>query len=95
MVGFNTLGIRYRNNKVPQLSQPDIEELALILINRYNSDLLIDPQGLDVDDFTEFFLELEIEYHYLSHNRCYFGMFVFNDSDNIPVYYPSDNSVGI
>lgn len=38
MVGFNTLGIRYRNNKVSQLSQPDIEELALILINRYNSD---------------------------------------------------------
>lgn len=93
MVGFNSLGIRYRSNKIPHLSQPEVEDLALTLIKGYNPDLLMNPQELNVDDFAEFFLELEIEYHYLSHNRCYYGMFVFNDSDSIPVYNPSDNSV--
>lgn len=93
MRGLNSLGIRYRNNNVPIISQPEVEDLASSLLEKYNPDLLLTPQKLDVDDFTEFFLELEIEYHYLSHNRCYFGMFVFNESDNIPIYNPYDNSV--
>lgn len=93
MLNRFSLGLRHKKNNVPILSQQDIECLAKMLIKEYNSDLLTTPNALDVDDFTEFFLELEMEYYYLSHNGCYFGMYVFNDSDKIPVYYPSDNTV--
>lgn len=93
MLNRFSLGLKHKKNNVPVLSQRDIEYLAKTLINEYSSDLLRVPNALDVDDFTEFFLELDIEYHHLSNNNCYFGMYVFNDSDRIPVYYPWDNTV--
>ncbi len=93
MLNRFSMGLKYKKNNVPILSQLEIEYLAKLLIQEYNSELLTTPKALDVDDFTEFFLELDIEYHHLSNNNCYFGMYVFNDSDRIPVYYPWDNTV--
>lgn len=57
----------------------DIEFEIEELLKRYDPDLLSKPMELDIEDFTENFLHLNLEYHSLSSNEKYFGAFAFND----------------
>ncbi|MHA6647236.1 ImmA/IrrE family metallo-endopeptidase [Aerococcus urinae] len=83
----------YRTNNVPVLSFKEIEQLAVDIISDYDLKYLKEPQSFDVDDFIEFYLGCDIEIVHLSHNHCYFGRYVFNEGEDVPIYYPETNKV--
>jgi len=81
--------LRFKTNKtgVPILKDTDIDIDAELLLRNYNPDLLKIPPPVDVEDFTENYLGLNIHFDYLSHNGCIWGRMVFNNR-RIPVYVP-------
>lgn len=46
-----------------------------------------------MDDFVEFYLKLDIEEVFLSHNLCYLGGCVFQDDEVIPIYLPDKEEI--
>ncbi len=76
MVNIN---FRMGNNNVPILSKREIESIAEIILNDYDSGILEKPKMLDVEDFAENYLSLDMDYQDLSHNQSILGMMVFND----------------
>lgn len=85
--------VRYKTNNVPVLSFKEIEQLAVDIISDYEPKYLKKPQSFDVDDFIEFYLGCEIEIVHLSHNHCYFGRYIFNEAEDIPIYCPETKKV--
>ena len=83
------VNLNFRTSKtgVPILSNADIEADVELLLSKYNKDLLITPQAIDVEDFAENFLKFNLHFDNLSHNGCIWGMMVFNKR-KIPVYVP-------
>ena len=73
---------------VPILSTKQIEQIAIGILDDYNPNLLKKPQPLDVDRFLEQYLQVTIDYKFLTHCGLYLGMTVFFDSDKVPVYNP-------
>ncbi|WP_242237557.1 hypothetical protein, partial [Streptococcus acidominimus] len=57
-----------KKNNIPILSREDIRFLAEILIEDYCPELLEYPGKLNVDEFMEYYLNLDVEVHELSHN---------------------------
>ena len=79
------LDFRSKANGVPILSKDIIEYCAEMIIHDYKPSMLKGPATLDVEDFSEFYAGLEIDYKDLTHNQSILGMMVFNDCC-IPVY---------
>ncbi len=80
---------RFRIGKtgVPILRNADIDTDAELFLLEYNPELLKTPQPLDVEDFAENYLGLNIHYEYLSNNGHIWGRMVFNNR-KIPVFDP-------
>jgi len=57
---------RKKSNGVPVLSKDEIETIGEMIIADYSSSLLADPGVLDVDDFIEYYANLEVDYKDLS-----------------------------
>ena len=72
---------------VPLLSDRDIERDAAALIRDFNPSLLSDPAPVDIERFAESYLQLNIDFNWLSHNQTLLGRMVFCDTI-IPVYDP-------
>jgi len=72
---------------VPLLSDRDIERDAAALIRAFNPSLLSDPAPVDIERFAESYLQLNIDFNWLSHNQTLLGRMVFCDTI-IPVYDP-------
>lgn len=72
------------------LSKDAIESEVENILKDYNDDLLIEPQAIDLDDFTENYLHLNMEYQSLSPDKRYYGLFVFTDGV-INVYDENNN----
>ena len=86
------LRLRFGTNKIPVLSNDEIEKHVDALIADYNSDLLERPKALDVDDFAENYLGLRLHYTYLSHKGFIWGRMVFHNS-MILVFNPDTGKV--
>lgn len=84
--------VNFSRTGVPILSNKDIEELSIQIIRNYKPELLVTPQAFDIDDFAEFFLNCNLEVHYLSNNGCYLGMSFFKEG-KIIVYDKENNSI--
>lgn len=61
------------------LSRAYIEDFASAVLEQYNPDYRTVPQGLDVYDFTENFMELGMDFQNLSQDQSVLGLTVFND----------------
>ena len=72
---------------VPLLSDRDIERDAAALIRDFNPSLLSDPAPVDIERFAESYMQLSIDFNWLSHNQTLLGRMVFCDTI-IPVYDP-------
>lgn len=79
------LNFRMKENGVPILSKDEIESIANIVLNDYNSKILNELNILDIEDFIEYYLKLDMDYQDLSHNQSVLGMTIFNDCC-VPVY---------
>jgi len=76
---------------VPILYKTDMDIIAENYLQDFNPDILKNPMETDIDAFAEFYLGLQPDYQFLSHNGVYLGMMVFNDTAKIPVYVPQTN----
>lgn len=81
-------------NGVPVLSKSNIEDIAKVILNDYNPNLLEEPTALDVEHLLECYAGLEVDYKNLTHNRSILGMIVFNDG-YVPVYDEENNKAKI
>ena len=73
---------------VPFLSDRAIEQDAVALIRNYKPCLLLDPAPVDIEQFAESYLGLNLEFNWLSHNQSILGRMIFCDTI-LPVYDPS------
>ena len=91
MIDFN---FNSKANGVPILSKNQIEYIAKMILADYNPRLLDKPMALDVEDFSEIYAGLAIDYKDLTHDRSILGMIVFNDG-YVPVYDAKENRTEI
>ena len=78
-------------NKVPILSSDEINSHAERFISEFDEKMLIHPHAIDLEAFLEFYLELDMEYEYLSCDNSCLGMTVFNNTNKIPAFDKVNN----
>lgn len=83
--------ISRKRKNVPILSKKDIDFHAERYVDDFDSRILQKPQPLDIDRFAEQYLNLILDYQFLSCDGRYLGMTVFNDTNKIPVYIPEED----
>lgn len=92
---IDTTDIIFSRHGAPIMNKEQLEIFTQRLIREFDPTLLIEPKKFDVDKFVEIFLDLNLEYAFLSHNECYLGRTVFSNNEEIIVYIPEKNSVEI
>lgn len=80
--------LRKGKDKVPILSKRDIDELSEQYAVDFEPDILQVPQPFDIEGFLERYLELTLDFKYLSHKGLYLGETVFNATDRLIIYVP-------
>ena len=84
--------LKTSNQGVSRLSRMDIERLAYNQLAAYNQALLAQPGILDIDDFAENFLGINLDFIELSNNGSILGMVAFSDCV-VPVYDSEQNEM--
>lgn len=77
-----------KSDRVPILSNNQIERDAMLFVNDFDSDMFRTPHALDIDRFAEFYLGLDIEYLWLRQDDSRLGEMIFHNIKNFPVYNP-------
>ncbi|HAL74161.1 MAG TPA: hypothetical protein DCM45_03590 [Clostridiales bacterium] len=80
------------NKGVSRLSSLDIERLAYNQLSVYNKTLLTQPGNLDIDDFAENYLGINLDFAELSNNGSILGMLAFSDCV-VPIYDSEQNEM--
>ena len=75
---------------LPILSRADIDQIGENLIADFTPDALRNPTEIDIDRFITRYLGKAQDFQHLSHCGLYLGMTVFNDSDRVPVFNPTE-----
>lgn len=80
----------YKKNKrnVPILRKQEIDIIAERYVQDFMPQILEHPQPFDIEGFIERYLNLQLDYQYLSNDGRYLGMTVFNDTNKVVVYCP-------
>lgn len=80
----------YRKNKrkIPILSKEEINIIAEKFACEYMPQILEQPQPFNIEGFIEAYLEVQLDYQYLSNDSRYLGMTVFNDTNKVIVFRP-------
>lgn len=84
--------LRKQRNGIPVLKNCEIDEHAEAFLRDYNAALLTTPQPIDIEAFAEFYLNLSLDYVYLSHCGLILGRMIFQETERVPVYLPEENS---
>lgn len=92
---IDTTDIIFNKHGAPVMNKEELEIFTQKLIRDFDSTLLKEPKKMDIDRFVEIFLDLDLEYAFLSHNECYLGRTVFSNNEEIIVYIPEQNDIGI
>ena len=74
------------------LSKTDIEQIASDYLATYNRSLLEYPQILDIDEFAENYLGINLDFAELSNNGSVLGMIAFSDCV-ISAFDPDQNGI--
>ncbi len=82
---------RTKGNGLPILSKMDIDKIANNLVSEYQPEIIQSPSVFDIEGFSEIYMDVDIDYQYLSHDGRYLGMMVFNSTNSLPIYNPRTN----
>ncbi|GLC78493.1 hypothetical protein LBYZC6_06070 [Lacrimispora brassicae] len=82
--------LRKRRNGVPIMSNAEIDSHAEQFLKDYNPTVLKNPQPVNIEAFAEIYLDLTVDYTYLSHCGLILGRMVFQDTERVPVYLPKE-----
>ncbi|MDD3140176.1 MAG: hypothetical protein PHX08_14540 [Lachnospiraceae bacterium] len=83
--------LRKQSNGIPVLKNCEIDDHAEAFLRDYNVSLLTPPQPIDIEALAEFYLNLSLDYVYLSHCGLILGRMVFRKVEQVPVYLPEEN----
>jgi len=83
--------LRKQRNGIPILKNCEIDVHAEAFLCDYNAALLKTPQPVDIEAFAEFYLDLSLDYAYLSHCGLILGRMIFQEVEPVPVYLPKEN----
>lgn len=82
--------IRKLRSGIPILRNCEIDAHAEAFLRDYDDTLLTTPKPVDIESFAEFYLDLTLDYVYLSHCGLILGRMVFQEVESIPVYLPKE-----
>lgn len=82
--------LKKKRNGIPVISNSEIDAHAEEFLKDYNPSVLKNPQPIDMEDFAEFYLNLVLDYVYLSHCGFILGRMVFQEVERVPVYLPKE-----
>lgn len=82
--------IRKQRNGIPVMSNSEIDIHAEEYLRDYNLSLLKTPQPVGIEAFAEYYLDLALDYTYLSHCGLILGRMVFQKTERVPVYLPEE-----
>lgn len=83
--------LRKQRNGIPVLKNCEIDDHAEAFLRDYNAALLTTPQPVDIEAFAEFYLNLSLDYVFLSHCGLILGRMIFQETERVPVYLPEVN----
>lgn len=83
--------LRKQRNGIPVLKNCEIDDHAEAFLRDYNATLLTTPQPIDIEAFAEFYLNLSLDYVYLSHCGLILGRMIFQETERVPVYLPKES----
>ena len=69
--------LRKKRNGVPIMCNGEIDAHAEEFLKDYNPAVLKTPQPVNMEEFAEFYLDLTLDYTYLSHCGLILGRMVF------------------
>lgn len=72
------------------MSNTEIDSHAEQFLIDYNPSALKNPQPVNIEAFAEIYLDLTVDYTYLSHCGIILGRMVFQDTERVPVYLPKE-----
>lgn len=75
---------------IPILRNCEIDAHAEAFLHDYDATLLASPKPVDIESFAEFYLNLSLDYVYLSHCGLILGRMVFQEIEPVPVYLPKE-----
>ena len=73
------------------MSKQEIEVIGENFIRDFCPDALQSPHPINIEEFIEFYLQLKLDYQYLSNDGRYLGMTVFNNTDKVIIFDPDRN----
>lgn len=79
---------RKKKNGIPVLSKKEINEIAEGYVLDFCPDAIQNPQPLNIDLFIESYLDLTLDFQYLSNDARYLGMMIFSDTTRVEVFLP-------
>lgn len=80
--------LKYSRSGLPIISNEEIDALGERMAVDFDSTSLLNPHPIDIERFVERYLQMPVEYMYLSHCGVYLGTTVFQATDYLPVYDP-------
>lgn len=83
--------LKKQRNGIPILKNCEIDAYAEEFLRDYNAELLATPQPIDIEAFAECYLDLSMDYVYLSHCGLILGRMIFHEVEPVPVYLPKEN----
>lgn len=82
--------LRKQRSGIPIMRNSEIDAHAEEFLRDYSPSLLKMPQPVDIEAFAEFYLDLALDYAYLSHCGLILGRMVFQEAERVPVYLPEE-----
>ena len=79
------------SNGIPLLSKQNLETYGERILRDFSPPVLLTPQPTNLDSLITEYMGFNFEYQYLSNNRVYLGITVFDDTNTLPVYNPALN----
>lgn len=80
--------LKKRKSGLPIISHAEIDRHVERYLEDYNPSLLSEPQAVNIENFAEYYLGLNLEYVYLSHCGLILGRMIFREKEMVPVYDP-------
>ena len=82
---------RISESGAPILSRKEIEMHAERLVRDFQPGALFNAQPFDIGRFLEIYLELNLDFMYLSSTGIYMGMYIADETSRLPIYNPMTN----
>lgn len=82
--------LRMKKNGLPIMRNSEIDTHAEEFLKDYNPSVLLNPQPINMEEFAEFYLNLTLDFTYLSQCGFILGRMIFQEKERVPVYLPEE-----